>query len=137
MDLVAPTIMYDLRVAEVSRPFGQLLRDHLKGAADLAQQVRKFSRTQRFLWIDDHIRGYSGNGTSKPNRLPQTPFHPIAVHRSSQNAAYGITNSQLFSLRPPQVKHGHMGGEMAASLLVDSLKIRMPQKPSTAGIFLP
>jgi hypothetical protein len=117
------------------RPLRQLLCDHFEGPADFAQQVREFRRPKGLFGIDDHVGGYRLNRTAEPNRLSQAPLHPIAIDRSAKNAADGEPNSKPLTLRSCQVKHGHVGGKVATSLLVHSLKIRVPQKATATGIF--
>ena len=71
-----------------------------------------------------------------PYGFPHAALEAVAFHRPTQ----GLTDREPYThqvarsgsctrFRPPQEKHGHVTGELAAARLVNALKVRVSQKP--------
>ena len=130
-----------------SLPCKLLFYDY-ESAADFVHHRGEINRQQRLLWINDYIRARARSGPRQPDRLAQAPLHPVALHRATERAAHGESNSQSRcdrrlrggsfrssheGVRPLPIKHCHGRREMASPLLVHTLEIGVPQKPRVAG----
>jgi hypothetical protein len=111
-----------------------LLRNHFKSFADLSEKHREFNRPHRLLRIDDDVHRWRRRRPCQPNRLAQPPLHPVPIHSIPKHASHSESNAHAFAIRSPEIKDGHVGGEMPPPLLVNSLKVRVPQQTSGARI---
>jgi len=66
------------------------------------------------------------------DRFPQAALHAVPHHRPSQRSPNREPDSERIPVRPPLVKHSHVGGKMALPLFVHPLEIRVPQQSRTA-----
>jgi hypothetical protein len=108
--------------------FLQLFLDHLESFHDFALQIREVSGQRRSLRIDHHIYCNRDRKITQPDGLTQAAPDSISLNRAAQRLAHCEANSRALQLfiRAAQVKSGHMRREVSPSLLINSLKVRMP-----------
>jgi hypothetical protein len=137
----------------------QLLFDYGKGSGDFVQYCGEVGGQQRFLWIDHYIRGNPSLRKGHPNCFAKAALHAVALDCAAEGTAYGESDAQAgggrrtcprtclqtwhrtasgsgywrlgFRARP--IENGEGCREVAASLLVDTLEIRVAQKARGAG----
>jgi hypothetical protein len=110
--------------------FLQLFVDHLERLRNFALQIREVCGQCRSLRIDHHIDCNRDRKITQPHGLTQATLDSISLDRAAQRLAYCETNSRALQLviGALQIKHCHVRREMPASLLVNPLKVRMPQQ---------
>ena len=107
------------------------LFDHLKSLGHFVPHFAKISAEECPFGVDDDVRRNLRRKAAEPHRLAKPALHAVALNRSPQHSSDRETDTK--SLRdiavvraPPQIKNSHMRRKMAATLLVNPLKIRMP-----------
>src|SRR5438552_9432720 len=120
----------------------ELLLNNYESPAHFVHHIGELNRQQRLLRVDDHV-GVDARTASKPHRLPQTPLHPIPLHRPAERASHGKSNphprgcgrldSRAGADLPLPVKHGHGCRKMPPPLLIHTLEIGVTQQPRAAG----
>src|SRR5271165_252953 len=117
----------------------QLLRDRGECLLYFAQHHRKIQLQHRFLRIEHHIHRSRAIKYCAPHAygFPKPPLDPIPFDRTAQQSshrepdprpfprrAYPWRSShRSFSLRPPQIKHGHVRGKLTSPLFVNTLEV--------------
>jgi len=109
------------------------LCDHLKSPAHFRLNVSKIRVEQRALRVDDHVRRNFRRKTAEPHCLAQAAFHAVAVYRASQPSPHGEPDTNALRtvaviLAALQIKNCHVRRKVATPVLVNPLKICMPQK---------
>ena len=117
----------------------KLLFYYYESSAYFVHDLGEVNDQQRLLRIDDHIRSRRRH-TAKSHGLAQAPLHPVALHRATERAAHGISNTRAGSrascrlrFRPQQIKRGQRRGKMPPPQLVYPLEVGVPQETSIAG----
>jgi hypothetical protein len=109
------------------------LFDHLKRFGHFVPHFAKIRAEECPFGIDDDVRRNLRWKAAEPHRLAKAALHAVALNRSPQHFPDSKTDPQSsrdFAIvqGPPQIKNGHVRRKMAATLLVNPLKISMPQK---------
>src|SRR5215471_5620587 len=110
----------------------QLLRDHIKRAADFFHYHRELHRQYGLFRVDYHVNGRLQHCPPQPHRLAQPPLDSVALHGATQHAPDGKTDART-TLGLPQVEHGHVRGEEPLTLLVNAIEVGMPKQSRRAG----
>jgi hypothetical protein len=111
------------RVPEVSFPCG-LCRDQFKSPSYFFEKHRECHGQHGLLGVEHHIYRSLKPCTFQPRCFSQTPLDAIAVNCSAKHATDGESYTRP-TFRLPQVEHGHMGGEVAAPLLIYAVEVGM------------
>lgn len=89
---------------------------------------------QRGFGVDYYIESEGRRYRLESHRLAKPASHAIALHCTAEYFSDGQANAKLrkrlwlpFDAFSAQIKNRHMGCEMPSPLLVDAIKIRMPQ----------
>lgn len=112
------------------------LFDHLKSPGHFIPHICKICAEQRPFGVNDDVCRDFRRKAAEPHRLAKAALHAVALYRSPQHSPYGKANAKAFrpvAVAVPQIKHGQVRCKMAASLLVNPLKISMPQQPPFLG----
>jgi len=114
------------------------LFDYGEGSGHFVQYFGEVGGQQRFLGVDDYIRRNPGRWKRHANCFAQAALHAVALDCAAEGAAYGESDAQAGSdrrlhLRARPIENGEGRGEVAASLFVDALAIRVAEKARGAG----
>ena len=121
-------------IDQFSLPFSKRSLEHPESLCDFALQLVEIRGQRRPLRIDDHVDGDTGRKSTQPNGFAQTALDAVPLDRAAKCLAHCKANTQtpqvLFRFAE-QVKHREVRRKMSSPLLVNSLKVRVPQQ-STA-----
>jgi len=113
----------------------QLLLNDYERLPNFVQDCVQGQRQESLLRIHHHVYINGRPRAREADCFPQSPLQAISLNRSPEYAPYGKTDSQTRGLRclpgdlrpPRQVKHSHGRRKVTAALLVNPLKVRVPQ----------
>jgi hypothetical protein len=131
------------------------LFDYGEGSGDFVQYCGEVGGQQRFLWVDHHIRGNPSLREGHPNCFAEAALHAVALDCAAEGTAYSESDAQAgggrrtllrpwhrsasgsgywrLGFRALPIENGEGCREVAASLFVDTLEIRVAQKARGAG----
>src|SRR5581483_2160440 len=130
------TIFFGTCFTSASSRLCQLMLKRFECLCHFRLQLHKFHVEHGLLRIDHHIHRQR-NVPLQANRFPEPPLDSVTVDRAAQHPAHCETHARTLAFCTPQVKHGHVRGKLPASLLVNSLKVRVPQQARTARELAP
>jgi hypothetical protein len=102
--------------------------DDSKKLLDFQIQLGKSDIQDRFSRMHHYIHGARQLRKVPSDSGPQTATNAVALHRAAQRLTHGETHARTRFVATVTVKHGDIPRKLFPALLVDRLKVCMPQQ---------
>jgi hypothetical protein len=91
-------------------------------------ELRKFQADHALAGMEHHVQGQKEPANVTLHGCPDSTPDAVSLYRASQDFADREADSWAAIIIPPPIKNRDIGGKVFLSLLVDRLKICVPEQ---------